>query len=118
MKKTYHEIAPEVLERLNAKKLTEDDKILVSEFIWTNVIKEVVKIMLKDLPMSQKDFAKMINVKPPMITAYKKGEGIPSMPTFFMMLSVLNPKLLNVITGGQLDVANALFKSYGIDMKI
>ena len=118
MKKTYHEIAPEVLERLNAKNLTEEDKILVREFIWTNVIKDVVKIMLKDLPMSQKDFAKMINVKPPMITAYKKGEGIPSMPTFFMMLSVLNPEMLNVITSGQLDVANALFKSYGIDMKI
>ena len=74
--------------------------------------------MLKDIPMQQKELAKEVNVKPTMITAYKKGKALPSMPTLLMMISVLQPDLIYKLTNGKIKTVNDTFKSLGIDLFI
>ena len=88
------------------------------ELIWTIVCKILMSDMLKDIPMQQKELAKEINVKPTMITAYKKGKAMPSMPTLLMMISVLQPDLIYTLTNGKIKTVNDTFKKLGIDLFI
>ena len=92
--------------------------IEAKELIWTIVCKILMSDMLKDIPMQQKELAKEINVKPTMITAYKKGKALPSMPTLLMMISVLQPDLIYKLTNGKIKTVNDTFKSLGIDLFI
>lgn len=66
--------------------------------------------------MQQKELARLINVKPTMITAYKKGKTLPSLPTLMMMISVLKPELMYALTDGKIDEVNAMLKQMGIDL--
>ena len=115
----YHDIIKygEVLERIQKGEATEKDKIDVKEFVWTIVSKEVIIELLSNLPMQQKEFAEKINVTPAMITAYKNGRKLPSIPTFFMIMSELHPEVLNAMTDGKLTTVNEMLKSLNIDLK-
>ena len=106
----------EMLARLAQGKLTEDDKIKLREIIWTITTKEVVKNLLTDLPMSQKELARELNVTPAMITAYKQGTKLPSMPTFFMMCQKLNPEMAERLTNGTIKQVNETLKIFNFQL--
>lgn len=108
MKKRYDNLAEDlskIIYKIKQGTATDSEKALADEIILTIAIKGTIADMLSDLPMPQKEFAEKINVKPPMITAYKKGEKIPSLQTFLMMLRVLDDVKISIITDGQFDIA-------------
>ena len=72
--------------------------------------------LLDNIPMQQKELAKQINVKPTMISAYKKGKTLPSMPTLLMMISILKPDLIYAITNGKIEEVNGVFRKLGLDL--
>ena len=106
----------EMLARLAQGILTEEDKVKLREIIWTIATKEVVKSLLTDLPMSQKELAKELNVTPAMITAYKQGTKLPSMPTFFMMCQRLNPEMAERLTNGTIKQVNEMLKPFNFQL--
>ena len=107
-----------IIEKIQKGTATDEERIEAKELIWTIVCKILMSDMLKDIPMQQKELAKEVNVKPTMITAYKKGKALPSMPTLLMMISVLQPDLIYKLTNGKIKTVNDTFKSLGIDLFI
>lgn len=105
-----------IIDKAIAGTATDDEIIKVKEIIWTIVCKIFVKDLLTDLPMQQKELARLVNVKPTMITAYKKGRALPSLQTLIMMISVLKPELLFTITDGKIKDVNDMLKSLGLDL--
>lgn len=108
MKKRYDNLAEDlskILHKIEQGTATDSERALADEIVLTIAIKGTIADMLSNLPMPQKEFAEKINVKPPMITAYKKGEKIPSLQTFLMMLRVLDDAKISIITDGQFDIA-------------
>lgn len=105
-----------IIEKIQNGTATDDERIKVKELIWTIVCKIFMKDLLTNLPMQQKDLAKAVNVKPTMITAYKNGKTLPSMPTLIMILSILKPELIYTITDGKIAEVNEFFKSIGLDL--
>lgn len=108
MKKRYDNLAEDlskILHKIDQGTATESERALADEIVLTIAIKGTIANMLSNLPMPQKEFAEKINVRPPMITAYKKGEKIPSLQTFLMMLRVLDDAKISIITDGQFDIA-------------
>ena len=107
-----------IIEKIQKGTATDEERIEAKELIWTIVCKILMKELLTDLPMQQKDLAKSINVKPTMISDYKKGKSMPSMPTLLMMISVLQPDLIYTLTNGKIKTVNDTFKKLGIDLFI
>ncbi|CDD68813.1 unknown [Firmicutes bacterium CAG:475] len=105
-----------IIEKIQQGTATEEERIKAKELIWTIVCKILMKELLTDLPMQQKDLAKSINVKPTMISDYKKGKSMPSMPTLLMMLSILKPEMIYTLTNGKVSEVNETFKNLGVDL--
>ena len=106
----------EMFARLAQGTLTDDEKAKLREMIWTIATKQVVQSLLADLPMQQKELAKKLNVTPAMITAYKQGTKLPSMPTFFMMCQELNPEMAEQFTSGTINQVNEMLKFFNFQL--
>lgn len=107
-----------LIDKAKHTRITDEEKAYIGEVIWTITCKELIQNLLTDLPMQQKDLAKAINVSPSMITEYKKGTKLPSLPTTFLLLSVLRPELLDNITNGKRKEVNEMLKANGVKFEI
>ena len=105
-----------IIEKIQQGTATDEERIIVKELIWTITCKIIIADLLDNIPMQQKELAKQINVKPTMISAYKKGKTLPSMPTLLMMISILKPDLIYAITNGKIEEANGVFRKLGLDL--
>lgn len=111
-------MAGDLIEKAQKNELTIEEKAKIKEVIWTIACKDIINSLLTDLPMQQKELAKAINVSPSMITEYKKGTKLPSLPTTFLLLSVLRPEMLDTITNGANKDVNELLKTLGINFEL
>ncbi len=105
-----------IIEKIQQGTATDEERIIVKELIWTITCKIIMADLLDNIPMQQKELAKQINVKPTMISAYKKGKTLPSMPTLLMMISILKPDLIYAITNGKIEEVNGVFRKLGLDL--
>lgn len=105
-----------IIEKIQQGTATVEERIIVKELIWTITCKIIMADLLDNIPMQQKELAKQINVKPTMISAYKKGKTLPSMPTLLMMISILKPDLIYAITNGKIEEVNGVFRKLGLDL--
>ena len=105
-----------IIEKIQQGTATDEERIIVKELIWTITCKIIIADLLDNIPMQQKELAKQINVKPTMISAYKKGKTLPSMPTLLMMISILKPDLIYAITNGKIEEVNGVFRKLGLDL--
>lgn len=105
-----------IIEKIQQGTATDEEHIIAKELIWTITCKIIMADLLDNIPMQQKELAKQINVKPTMISAYKKGKTLPSMPTLLMMISILKPDLIYTITNGKIEEVNGVFRKLGLDL--
>lgn len=105
-----------IIEKIQQGTATDEERIIVKELIWTITCKIIMADLLDNIPMQQKELAKQINVKPTMISAYKKGKTLPSMPTLLMMISILKPDLIYAITNGKIEEVNGVFRKLGLNL--
>ncbi len=105
-----------IIEKIQQGTATDEERIIAKELIWTITCKIIMADLLDNIPMQQKELAKQINVKPTMISAYKKGKTLPSMPTLLMMISILKPDLIYTITNGKIEEVNGVFRKLGLDL--
>lgn len=105
-----------IIEKIQQGTATDEERIIVKELIWIITCKIIMADLLDNIPMQQKELAKQINVKPTMISAYKKGKTLPSMPTLLMMISILKPDLIYAITNGKIEEVNGVFRKLGLDL--
>ena len=105
-----------IIEKIQQGTATDEERIIVKELIWTITCKIIMADLLDNIPMQQKELAKQMNVKSTMISAYKKGKTLPSMPTLLMMISILKPDLIYAITNGKIEEVNGVFRKLGLDL--